>query len=290
MSNRYSRQIMVFRTEGQSAIEYQVVTIVGVGGLGSQVAQSLAYLGVRKFALVDADKVEETNLNRLVGAYPEDARNKESKVDVIKRHIQKINPDAEVDAIPYDLRTERSFNAIRQASTLFGCVDNDSARLILMEFASAYSIPYIDAASDFELDEAESNLVGFGGRVVVSRPRDFCLRCAGELDEAEAEAGLKPESVALIRRQHGYGRGKVTSASVVTLNGLIANVASTEFMVMVTQLREPSRKRVYKGLDGGVMLRNEDSPNPDCYTCNVLAGVGDAAGLDRYLIQEERTV
>lgn len=283
MSNRYSRQIIAFREEGQAAIEREVVTIVGLGGLGSQLAQALAYLGVKQFTLIDADRVEDTNLNRLIGGYPEDAESNDLKVEVIKRHIERINPRAAVNTIPNDLRTEGAFRAIRHATTLFGCVDNDSARLILTEVAAAYTIPYIDTATDFELNEEQTAVISFGGRVVIARPGDFCLFCAGELDEEEAEAGLKPDAVTRIRRQHGYGRGNVTSASVVTLNGVLANVAAVEFMVMVTKLRDPVRKRVYKGLDGGVMLRNDDPPDPQCYTCKALVGVGDAANLTRYL-------
>lgn len=283
MSRRYSRQIIAFREEGQAAIQREQAVIVGVGGVGSQIAQSLAYLGVSRFALIDADRVEESNLNRLVGAYPNDAIRNELKVDVIKRHIRSINPAACIASIPFDLRTEEAFEAIRGATTLFGCVDNDTARLIMTEFASAYGIPYVDTATDFELNDSKDEVVSFGGRVVVARPGDYCLFCAGEIDEEEAEAGLKPDSVALVRQQHGYGDGKITSASVVTLNGVLANIATTEYMVMVTGLREPVRKRVYKGLDGGVMLRNNDLPNSDCYTCKVLSGAGDAANLKRYI-------
>src|SRR5438552_13194346 len=62
---RFSRQQLVFGDTGQRAISGKKVGIVGLGGLGTQITQALAHLGVGSFVLVDDDKVEASNLNRL---------------------------------------------------------------------------------------------------------------------------------------------------------------------------------------------------------------------------------
>ena len=59
------------------------VVIVGLCGGGSHVAQQLAHLGVGRFVLCDPDVVEETNLNRMVGASLSDAQQARAKVEVI---------------------------------------------------------------------------------------------------------------------------------------------------------------------------------------------------------------
>src|SRR5438128_2649149 len=61
---RYSRNEELFGAEGQAKIARTKVTIVGLGGLGSQVGQQLVYLGVRSFALIDFDIVTDSSLNR----------------------------------------------------------------------------------------------------------------------------------------------------------------------------------------------------------------------------------
>src|SRR5438132_536319 len=71
--DRFHRQELLFGREGQKRVESRGVAIVGAGGLGSHVAQQLAYLGTRHFLLVDADRVRVSNLNRLVGATQDDA-------------------------------------------------------------------------------------------------------------------------------------------------------------------------------------------------------------------------
>ena len=58
----------------------QIITIVGVGGLGSVIAENLIHSGFQNLNLVDHDAVEVTNLNRIVGAYYEDAVAKRLKV------------------------------------------------------------------------------------------------------------------------------------------------------------------------------------------------------------------
>src|SRR5438270_4399266 len=90
---RYSRNIALFGSEGQQRIAATSTLIVGLGGLGSHVAQQLAYLGVVNFSLVDADIVSTSNLNRLVGAEPADVA--APKVDIAGRMIEAIQPQAE---------------------------------------------------------------------------------------------------------------------------------------------------------------------------------------------------
>ena len=91
---RYARQVALFGIEGQRRIEGAFVSIVGLGGLGSHVLQQLAYLGVGRFALIDDDAISDSNLNRLIGAWPGDVGS--LKVDIAKRHAHSILPTAEI--------------------------------------------------------------------------------------------------------------------------------------------------------------------------------------------------
>src|SRR5689334_16481980 len=98
MKERYKRQSFlgpvsdeVFRT--------CIVALVGLGGGGSHLGQQLAHIGVGNFLLIDPDVVEESNLNRLIGAAPEDSVKSSRKAEVAKRLIQNINPQANVKTI-----------------------------------------------------------------------------------------------------------------------------------------------------------------------------------------------
>lgn len=279
---RYERQILAFGRDGQSLIEGIKIGIVGLGGIGSQVAQALTYLGVRSFTLVDDDRVEETNLNRLVGGFPIDAETREFKVIVADRMIRSIQPAAQVFALPFNLRSHEAIDALTKCPIIFGCVDNDGTRLVLMELAAAYEATLIDSAT--EILPSENEIKEFGGRVVVCRPGDFCLNCAYQIDMEIAKQELESHVVQELRKQHGYGLGEqVAAPSVVSLNGLIANLAVNELLMMVTNIREPRRHLVYYGIRGRVNSR-DDSRRPNCFVCGYLCGMREQANLYRYVL------
>jgi molybdopterin/thiamine biosynthesis adenylyltransferase len=277
---RFSRQIIAFGSEGQERIAAARVGIVGVGGIGSQVAQSLAYLGVQTFLLVDDDIVEKSNLNRLIGAIPVDAEEGRLKVDVTERMICQINPNAIARKLPSNLRNAEVMDALSGMDYLFGCVDDDSGRLILSELAAAFEIPLIDSASEIEPEEGK--VKEFGGRVIVALPGDFCALCAGQIDLEIAKTELESPSEKEFRQRHGYGLGKDAPApAVVSLNGIIANLAVTEFIMLVTRMRPYNREVTYKGMRGVVTV-SSDKKKEGCIICELLPGKRESAHIKRY--------
>jgi hypothetical protein len=277
---RFARQILMFGEEGQAKIEAQKVGVVGAGGLGSQVFQALAYTGIHKAGVIDDDSLDETNMNRVAGAFPSDVGR--PKVEVADELFRRINPEAEVTALPFNLRTREAMEFLIGCSVIFGCVDHDGPRLVLTELTSAYSIPLIDVASEI-FPEAEGQPFDFGGRVVIARPGDYCLFCADQIDRELAKEELESPEVRAFRRKHGYGLGKDTPApSVFALNGILANAAVMEFIVMTTGIRESPRRLTYKGMRG-VMTNSDDRRKWDCYTCD-MSGSREQANIWRYLL------
>jgi molybdopterin-synthase adenylyltransferase len=69
-------------------------------------------------------------------------------------------------------------------------------------------------------------------------------------------------------RIYGIPRSQLGEAgpSVVSLNGVVASLGVTEFMVWATGLRQPKTHLVYRG-DLGIVTQNIDPPRPDCYYC-----------------------
>lgn len=73
-----------------------------------------------------------------------------------------------------------------------------------------------------------------------------------------------------------------TGPSVVSINGTIASLAVTEFMVAVTNLRDPRRLLNYKGSSGKVFA-SVDVPPADCYFCKGRWNLGATADVEHYL-------
>lgn len=275
MSNRYSRQEALFGRDGQAKIAATKVVIFGLGGLGSHVAQQLAYLGVMDFALVDFDVVTESSLNRLVGAVEADAVAAVRKVVVARREINAISPKAIVNAIDGRVIDRAAEDAVRRADFLFGCLDRDIHRVELTELASRYARPYFDLATDTSFDEG----VVYGGRVVYC-DGSRCLLCLpGLLDQRHiAQAGMDAGMRQADRDIYGVERNALagTGPAVVSLNGVVASAAVTEFMVQLTGLRTARAMLTYRA-DVGALRPSNDTPSADCIYCRGMWGSGAVA-------------
>jgi hypothetical protein len=279
--NRFNRQIGLFGKEGQEKIQSKRIAVVGAGGLGSHVIQQLAFLGVGKLAIIDSDTVQETDLNRLIGSLESDV-NATKKVDVSKRLVNQINSRIKVDSVTEDLINEKSFSAIKQSNFVFGCVDNDAARLVLTELCSAYEIPYVDAASDINKGEG-TEPPRYGGRVLVNNDKNGCLYCYSLISIEDARRGLmSPDDRKDEDAIYGVPKNLLqTGPAVVSINGVVASLAVTEFMVSVVNLRSPNRLMYYHG-HRGIVTISGDKPNSDCYYCNYVRGRKEASGVDNY--------
>lgn len=279
---RFHRQILLFGREGQEKIEATSVAVVGASGTGSHVVQQLAYLGVCKFAIIDPDRVSRSNLNRLIGATEKDVVEARLKVEVARDAVQRVRPEAEITILPQSFVTNEGFKLIKRADFVFGCVDRDGARLILTELCSAYEKPYLDMATDTGLDEVG---VSSGGRVLFSFAGRMCLVCKDELTQAEIRRDLStPAQREAEDRLYGVPRNALgdEGPSVVSLNGILASAAVTEFMAFVTGLREPKEHLRYDGR-AGILKVNKDQPLADCYFCKSARGKGAGADVERYI-------
>ncbi|MDH5266496.1 MAG: ThiF family adenylyltransferase [Candidatus Bathyarchaeota archaeon] len=280
--NRAHRQVLALGESGQEQIGRKSVALIGLGGIGSHVAQQLTYLGVRDFVLVDFDIIQTENLNRIVGAYPRDIG--KSKVEIAARMIKSIagNEKSRVVRLEKNLRHEDVLNHIKSCDVIFGCVDNDGARLILNELALAYMVPYFDSA--FGIHAENRVIEEAGGRVILVLPDEPCLLCCKDIDISEASYFLASRKEQAFREERGYVSGAhVPSPSIISLDGIIASIAVTEFTALITGFREALQYSSYDFLKQQLNKRIVKK-NTNCIHCN-LAGFGDDSDIMRYAIQ-----
>ena len=286
-SARHDRQVRAFGEDGQARIAETRVAIAGLGGIGSFVSMQLAHLGVRDLVLIDDDRVEETNLNRLAGGGARDVGR--SKVEVAAEYARKVNPDARV--LPLQMNIREATRGAADADVLFGCVDTDAGRLILNQLALAYMLPYIDCGSGIAAPGGA--IAEAGGRVVVWTPGRPCLLCSHDIDLGIAAEELAIPEERALRREHGYVSGAdAPDPSVISLNGTIASMAVTEFLALVAGVRESRHYQNYFMIEDARSSAAPDATRPSavsrtvrrspgCVMCR-SEGSGDEAGLERY--------
>jgi tRNA A37 threonylcarbamoyladenosine dehydratase len=95
MLHQFSRNELAIGTEGLDVMRRSTVAVLGIGGVGSFAAESLARSGIGRIILIDKDVVDITNINRQLIALLTTVG--QSKADLMRERIGLIN--AECDAI-----------------------------------------------------------------------------------------------------------------------------------------------------------------------------------------------
>lgn len=277
-SNRYDRNERLFGAEGQAALRGATVVVVGAGGLGSALMPHLALLGVGKIVTVDDDDLDHTSRNRLFGARDTDPVPGSAKVTIADRLIRETNPQVISVPIYSHLVTPQAFAAVRQADWVFGCFDHDGPRSLLNELCAAYAKPYIDLASDVPSPGI------YGGRVVVATGKG-CLHCLNQLDARDVRRFFEPDAQLEVEdRIYGIpkralaGRGPAVSP----INGVVASLAATEFMVAATGMRAPTKLLEYRAWESKVVV-SRDQPREGCPVCQGMWNQQETAEVERYL-------
>lgn len=281
MNERFDRQMRFFGTEGQDRLSAAQVAVVGVGGLGIHVVQQLAMLGVGALTFIDSEELSVTDRNRNVGARHDDPIPGTWKVDICERLVKAIDPAIHVGKIHDSFISEQAFEVLKRTDYVFGCLDSEGARLVLSELCAAYSRPYFDLASDIVPGEPPN----YGGRICVAWDGNGCIICFGLMDIAEAQADLAgPAGDRDGEAVYGVKRGALgrSGPSVVSINGVVASLAVTEFMVAVAGVRPPKRLIKYYAHMGRLSIPTEE-PASDCYYCKGIRGRRDAVDMDRYI-------
>lgn len=231
-SDRFDRQIRAFGLDGQRALESTKVAVIGVGGIGSLVAEQVARAGVRDLLVIDDDTIEESNISRVFGATLSDVGR--DKVEVTARHLQSFGISS-VGRLKASAIRQSVLSKLRDRDLVFCCVDNDRTRAILNRFAHQYLIPLIDHGT--RLDAREGQITAAAGRVTLVGADFACLRCSHHLnpERIRAESMSQEERTAL--QKEGYVMGIDEPApAVVSINTVIGGLGATAGLNLVVNL------------------------------------------------------
>ena len=283
---RHDRLIRGFGARAYAQLARATVGVVGCGGGGSHVVQQLAYLGIGTLVVIDPDRVEESNLSRLVGARSSSHSRTmldrllrrptgdvgSWKVDVMSRLVAQIPGATELHAYPERFPTQSTVNALRSCDAIVACVDGLHVRDDLNRLAKRYLIPLLDVGVEIVPGKGSAAYVeAISGRVTKVLADGPCLRCQGLIDDAKltAERGNRPP---------GYtGPVRAPDPAVVTLNGILASIAATEVLQLLTGFaggKGPNCGWIYDGLSGTV--ERSEKPYRGCLACIGERGQGDA--------------
>ena len=144
MEDQFSRTRLLIGEDGIKKLNASTVAIFGIGGVGSYVVEALARAGVGNFVLVDKDVVSITNINRQIHATLKTIGL--PKVEVMKKRILDINPDASVKIFNEFYLPDNAEKMIDKSySYIVDAVDTITAKIDLVVRANELKIPIISA-------------------------------------------------------------------------------------------------------------------------------------------------
>ena len=129
-TRRFGGISRLFGSEGFERLKNAHVTIVGVGGVGSWVAEALVRTAIGRITLIDGDTIEESNTNRQLPAL--NGNYGQKKVTVLANRLKAINPDLEITVIDQFIDADNIDSVMAPCDVLIDCIDSLSVKTLLV--------------------------------------------------------------------------------------------------------------------------------------------------------------
>ena len=259
------------------------VAVVGCSGTGSPVIEQLARSCVGTLVLVDPERVEEKNLNRILNATMEDSRDGRFKVEVAARAVSKMGLGTVIEAHPHSLFDPSTVLAVADCDVVFGCMDSIDGRHLLNKLTTFYLVPYFDLGVKLEAD-GNGGVDQVCGTVHYLQPGGSSLlsRHVYTMEQVRSAGLLRTDPTAYrAQLEDGYIRSvQEDRPAVIQLNSLIASLAVNELLARLHPYRlDPNDEYSVHRLSLSHGIYEHESDGEPCSLLAQHVGRGDVTPL-----------
>ncbi|KWO58915.1 ThiF family adenylyltransferase [Burkholderia territorii] len=239
---------IAFTSEMTAELGRLTACVIGVSGTGSIVAEQICRLGFGQVILIEFDKVERKNLNRILNTVKEDADCELPKVQVFSDRANQYRDEPYVFPIEANVLSRKAVLAAAEADVLFCCVDKLRARSVADRLGQAFLLPLLDVGVGISTRRTENDDLAVdevAGRIDYVQPGGSSLFDRGVYTAATLQAEALFESDPAAHADHirrGYIEDIPEQApAVITLNMRAASTSVMEFIARAYPFRqEPS--------------------------------------------------
>lgn len=263
--DEFKRTVTVWGDEAHATLARLRIGIVGLGSVGSVVAETLARMGMQDFVLIDFDEVQRHNLDRLLGATRRDLGR--LKIHVAERQTRRASTAASVkiQCVCAAVTEEEGYRAALNCDVLFSCVDRPWPRQVLNHVAYAHLIPVIDGGIQVRFKGGV--FTGADWQVQTVAPGRTCLECLGTFEAGDAATEREgklddPSYIAGLPKDHRFRRNE----NVFPFSANLASLEVLHLVALATRTR---------GIEAGVQrfrtmpgIMEHLDPGPCRSTCD----------------------
>ena len=278
------RTVESWGEERQRRLEALRIGIVGLGSVGSVVAEGLARTGLRELVLIDHDVVKPHNLDRLLNADMRDIGR--LKTDVAEKSARRASPIRNIRIVNHrrKIQDKVAYSAARDCDILVSCVDSPLARDLLNRIAYRDAIPVVDGGVEVRKDPRSGNMNAARWKAHVVNPHTDCLRCKGQYTSSDVMLELDGSW-----RNPNYIRGsehKGTDGENVFCLSLSAasEILNMTLRMPIAETWWPAQEGVERNLVTGRTKKRSGICYENC-SINQEKWMGDCGGKIAYLTE-----
>ncbi len=240
-NSRYQRQIAFkgIGAAGQASLGRARATIIGVGALGTVIANSLARAGFGFLRLVDSDRIEESNLQRQMLFDEADAQANSFKATTAAQRLECINSNIVIEPLVMRVNADNIESLISDVDVVLDGSDNFEVRYIINDACVRLGVPWI-----------YGGVLADSGVSMNILPGGPCLRCLMP-EQPDAGSFATPESAGVLNQ----------------ITGIIGAVEAVEAMKIVLGSTDVRRSLLSVSLWDAAFNTVDISPNPTCRIC-----------------------
>lgn len=238
---------MAFTSDMTAELNRLTAMVIGVSGTGSLAAEQALRLGFKQVKLVDFDRMELKNINRIVNSKTVDAKAARLKVEMFAEAGAEFRGSDAVEAIPHSILTRKAVLAASQCDVLFSCVDSLEARQVLDLIGATFLLPLFDVGVSIPTRTSRAKIAigDVCGRIDYVQPGRSTLGDRGVYTPESLRAEYLRQNAPDAHRAEldaGYLKGMIEEApSVISLNMRASAALMNEFIARTYPFRhEPN--------------------------------------------------
>jgi tRNA A37 threonylcarbamoyladenosine dehydratase len=275
------RTVSVWGEAAQAQLVRARVGVVGLGSVGSIVAEGLARMGLAHITLIDFDILEERNRDRTAGATRADVAAHLSKVQVAARNVTNsaTAPELDLRVVPFSLLEPEGLAAALDCDVIICCVDRPWPRFVLNAIAYAQLIPVVDGGIAAYV-KPDGTPLHVSWRIHTISPEYACMVCQDALRRSDVALDREGrlDDPDYIRGLSETDRARFSGRNVYPFS---LSVAAHELLQLVGLLTGYERiggtgPQTYQGYPGEMTVSKQRC-EPDCEFAALTGTAADPA-------------